>query len=78
MKLTQLSADSLYRKEKYNWPFMHTTLILVLLNAPRWQGIAFLLLQTNGKGKVVPLHATNAYGGVKVQPLILNLGIRWW
>jgi hypothetical protein len=44
---------------------MYTTLILVLLNDPRWQGIAFLLLQTNGKGKVVPV--TKAYGGVEVQ-----------
>ena len=34
-------------------------------------------MEADYKDKVVPVHAVNAYGGVEVASLILNIGTRW-
>jgi hypothetical protein len=34
-------------------------------------------MEADDKGKVVPVHTMNAYGGVEAASLILNIGTRW-
>jgi hypothetical protein len=34
-------------------------------------------MESDDKGKVIPVHTMNAYGGVEVASLILNIGARW-
>jgi hypothetical protein len=34
-------------------------------------------MEADDKGKVVPVHTMNTYGGVEVASLILNIATRW-